>query len=201
MSRESIDQIGQKDQYTFTLTDRTILYFDTLIANETLKWSLTGPAGEIASPTQFSYFDDPGYDNKNIVLNQLKMNPGDYTLTVEGPTYGFQYATGSYSFTLYDLLDSNLSTVIIQGTQVDKLVALPLRIQLISTILMSLRVTDSILMPSLLPAQPTVSGVWLIPTVMWSSRSPETPDYGTSAAPIEFTTPGTYYLLVEGQAL
>ena len=42
---EAIDEQGEQDRYTFTLSNPTQLFFDSLTNNGSVRWSLTGPRG------------------------------------------------------------------------------------------------------------------------------------------------------------
>src|SRR5262249_28039841 len=86
----------QRDQYTFTLADASLLYFDALTNDASLTWSLAGPAGTAVSGRAFTA-SDSGSISSNPVLNLIA--PGDYTLTVERTGD----STGAYQFALADL--------------------------------------------------------------------------------------------------
>jgi len=88
----SIDTSGETDKFTFSLTEHTKLYFDSL-ENSQLTWSLTGPGGTEGSDLSFANSDAAAG------LPLLDLVAGDYTLTVGGSAD----ATGSYSFRLLDL--------------------------------------------------------------------------------------------------
>ena len=51
----------QRDQYTFTLADASLLYFDALTNDSSLTWSLVGPAGTVVSSLPFIGTDAGGF--------------------------------------------------------------------------------------------------------------------------------------------
>ncbi len=69
-----------EDNYTFTLTGPSLLYFDSLTNNSGLAWTLVGPAGTAVSNRSFT-----NSENSNPILNLVA---GDYTLTVIGDGRG-----------------------------------------------------------------------------------------------------------------
>ena len=76
--RGSIDQPGQRSNYTFTLTDAsTRLYFDAITSNSNLNWTLSGPRGVVVSGRGFTYGDS--IDNTAF----FDLLAGDYTLSVD----------------------------------------------------------------------------------------------------------------------
>ena len=86
---EAIDEPGEQDHYTFTLTGDTQLLFDSLTNNNSLTWSLTGPAGAIVTARSFS----------TGVNDTLVLGAGDYSLAIDVSGD----ATPTYSFRLLDL--------------------------------------------------------------------------------------------------
>ena len=84
-----------EDNYTFTLTGPSLLYFDSLTNNSGLAWTLVGPAGAAVSERSFT-----NSENSNPILNLVA---GDYTLTV----IGADEATGTYQFRLWDLAQAS----------------------------------------------------------------------------------------------
>ncbi|SFJ58302.1 M10 family metallopeptidase C-terminal domain-containing protein [Planctomicrobium piriforme] len=80
---------GDIDTYDFYLTAPTRLWFDTRSVSDGLRWSLTGPAGNVVSGYPFSW------DDQQIGL----LPPGKYTLTVTADGD----LTGAYDFRLLDL--------------------------------------------------------------------------------------------------
>jgi RHS repeat-associated protein len=98
-----IDVPGEQDLYTFTLTQRSLLLFDSL-ANSNLVWSLSGPGGLKVNTRVFNTADSGSLP--------LDLVAGNYTLTVDA-NLG---ATGAYSFRLNDLSQGTPLTL---GTPVD----------------------------------------------------------------------------------
>jgi RHS repeat-associated protein len=83
-----LPHMGREDHFTFTLPQRSRLYFDSMTNRTDMRWTLKGPAGT-AVDIQMISEDGP-------VLN---LPAGDYELTVNG----FGYPDGSYRFRLLDL--------------------------------------------------------------------------------------------------
>ena len=96
----SVDQAGQVVSHQFTLAASTLLYFDSLTYNGSMRWSLSGPNGQVVSDRSFSQSDSS--DGSSF----YNLAAGDYTLTVDaqGDT------TGSFAFRLFDLSDAALLT-------------------------------------------------------------------------------------------
>ncbi|PHR92220.1 MAG: hypothetical protein COA78_33630, partial [Blastopirellula sp.] len=90
----SLNVTGEQNQYTFTLAEGSLLYFDSLTSNYDLNWSLAGPAGILVDGRSFA-FSDAG----SIFDPVIRAFAGDYTLTVDGD---FD-ATGAYDFRLSNL--------------------------------------------------------------------------------------------------
>ena len=103
-----IDIPGETDQFKFTLARDTKLYFDSLSADPSISWSLSGPRGTEVSSRSFVYSDSATLSG-NPVLDLLA---GEYTLTVDGSLD----ATGPYSFRLLDVEGD--ATAITPGTVV-----------------------------------------------------------------------------------
>ena len=102
---------GQTDTYTFSVSQETQLYFDSL-SNSGALWSLTGPRGTVVSNRAFSA-SDSGYLGGSPVLDLL---PGDYVLTVQAPTnYYTPSVIDTYSFRMLNL---STATAISPGTAV-----------------------------------------------------------------------------------
>jgi large repetitive protein len=99
----SIDTPGQVNQYTFTLTSATSLYFDSLTNRSDLYWSLSGPRGAEVNNRAFASSDASGISGSPA----LQLLPGNYTLTV-GANGGA--ATGSYGFRLLNLANATPMT-------------------------------------------------------------------------------------------
>lgn len=90
----SIDAGGETDIYNFSLSNRALLYFDSLTNNNALRWSLVGPTGTTINARPFGS-SDAGRESAPSILNLV---PGDYALTVTATS-----AAGSYGFRLSDL--------------------------------------------------------------------------------------------------
>jgi len=99
-----IDHPGQVDRYTFSLAQRTRLYFDTLTDSQVF-WTLTGPTGTVVAGRNLRTSDSA--DSYPL----LDLVAGDYTLTFD--------ATGddvvAYAFRL---LDAAAAALITPGTPV-----------------------------------------------------------------------------------
>jgi hypothetical protein len=94
----TIAEPRQRDQYTFTLVNAALTYFDAQTNDANVTWSLEGPAGTAVSNRPFDQSDAGG-----IFANQvLRLVPGDYTLTVERTGDG----TGAYQFAFWKLADA-----------------------------------------------------------------------------------------------
>jgi RHS repeat-associated protein len=93
----TIAQPRQRDQYTFTLANTTLTYFDNLTNDANLLWSLQGPAGTAVSGRQFVVSD-----GSSVANPVLRLVPGDYTLTVERTGD----STGAYQFAFWKLADA-----------------------------------------------------------------------------------------------
>ncbi|WP_010587213.1 hypothetical protein, partial [Schlesneria paludicola] len=79
---------GQYDDYTFTLTQRQSLFFDSLTSNSRLNWVLKDSTG--------LSIDGGSANDLQSDLAIRALSPGDYTLSV----YGTNGSTGDYSFKL-----------------------------------------------------------------------------------------------------
>src|SRR5262245_11706492 len=86
---------GEQDDYSFTLANDSLLYFDSLTDTSNITWSLSGPPGAAVSNRAFN-LSDSGSIGTNPVLN---LPAGNYTLTVDG----VNDTTGPYEFRLRDL--------------------------------------------------------------------------------------------------
>jgi hypothetical protein len=98
---------GQTDQYTFTLTGPTQIYFNSLTNTANIYWSLTGPEGSVVSSTAFAY-SEAQYGSGSEIMQLIA---GNYTLSVNASGGN----TGSYGFRLIDL---STSTPLTPGVQV-----------------------------------------------------------------------------------
>jgi hypothetical protein len=85
---------GQADQYSFTLSKESLLYFDSVTNNDSINWSLTGPRGAEVNARAFS-----SSDAENVGSPLLTLLAGNYTLSVQANGD----RTGAYGFRLLDL--------------------------------------------------------------------------------------------------
>ncbi|PZQ23763.1 MAG: hypothetical protein DI569_03340 [Sphingopyxis macrogoltabida] len=82
------------NRFTFTLTESTRVYFDSLTGDTGLSWTLSGAVGPIA--TNSFYFSDSGEATSDRVIT---LAPGTYEIAVKGDNF----RTGPASFRLLDL--------------------------------------------------------------------------------------------------
>ena len=100
----SIDVPGQTNQYTFSLTSATQIYFDSQTPNSSnIDWTLQGPTGTLVSDRSFEY-TDANQVNGPVAIS---VPAGQYTLTVSGQNN----VTGAYDFQILDLANSTPITV------------------------------------------------------------------------------------------
>lgn len=97
---------GELDNYTLSLANSALLYFDSLTNSSNLQWSLSGPAGIAVNNRPFTASD--GLFTANPVL---AIPAGNYTLTVSASGQ----TTGTYSFRLSDLATAS---AVVPGTPV-----------------------------------------------------------------------------------
>lgn len=95
----SISVPGERDTYTFSLTNRGRFYFDALTNVNTLKWSLEGPAGLLVDNRGFNASDAGS-------ASVLSLVAGFYRLTVDADTS----AKPNYSFRFVNLASAALIT-------------------------------------------------------------------------------------------
>uniref|UniRef100_UPI0025DBB667 LamG domain-containing protein n=1 Tax=uncultured Pseudacidovorax sp. TaxID=679313 RepID=UPI0025DBB667 len=89
---------GQVVEYRFTLANAQRLYFDSLSGNGNLRWSLSGPRGEVVTDRRFDSSDadqGPGV---------LALPAGDYTLRVRSVNDGAQ----DFAFRLLPLSEASV---------------------------------------------------------------------------------------------
>jgi len=84
---------GERDSYSFHLGARAQYYFDSLVADNSGRWTLTGPGGVLIDHRQLLYSDGNEIGDPYVVLNLV---PGDYLLTINGdadstPVYAFNF--------------------------------------------------------------------------------------------------------------
>lgn len=87
-----IDQFGAPQQYHFDVGGDQLQnwYFDSLVNDPNIRWTLTGPFGTVAERT-FQSSDGYSFGNDGLIL---RLAPGGYDLTVRGnagtkPRYAF----------------------------------------------------------------------------------------------------------------
>src|SRR5262249_11886656 len=97
----AISTAGQQNNYIFTISNPTSLYFDSLTNNSSLNWSLIGPTSTPTTPLvnqrSFTSSDANDFGSSDPVLSLIV--PGTYQLRVQGSGS----ATISYSFRLSDI--------------------------------------------------------------------------------------------------
>jgi len=99
-----IAKVHETDRYTFTLSNESLIYFDSLTNESSLNWSLQKKSGgTVVSNRAFSSSDSSG--NASPVLN---LRAGDYELSVTSN------AKEPYSFQLQNLASA---TSVVPGTQ------------------------------------------------------------------------------------
>ncbi|MCG8335550.1 MAG: hypothetical protein MJE63_13605, partial [Proteobacteria bacterium] len=87
---------GERDRFTFTLTEAKRLYFDSLTNNSSLTWSLVNSAGDVIVSRNFTGSDGENLGGTNPVL---ALDAGTYELIVDANND----VTGDYLFRLLDL--------------------------------------------------------------------------------------------------
>ena len=89
---------GEQDAYTFTLTEETLISFDSLTDNPAFTWTLEGQGRKIVDDKRFDQSDSQNFSTNST----LRLRPGEYRLTVDGSGD----ATGFYNFRLLDLANA-----------------------------------------------------------------------------------------------
>ncbi|WP_146512309.1 PKD domain-containing protein, partial [Thalassoglobus neptunius] len=113
----AISSSGEQQVYSFSLTERSHLFFDAMSSNSNLLWTLQGPGGTEVDQRELrayeGYSSDPQiyYTHGHVVPD---LPAGDYELVFEGN----QGATGTYQFRLLNLQQA---TTITPGTYNDSL--------------------------------------------------------------------------------
>jgi hypothetical protein len=92
---------GQVDSYIFTLSDRTLFYFDALTNDGNIRWDLRGPRGVEVTNQRFTSSDS---FNTNDPVQEFIA--GDYQLDIYAPSG----TPGEYSFRVVDLESANSIT-------------------------------------------------------------------------------------------
>ncbi|TVQ51238.1 MAG: hypothetical protein EA377_13075 [Phycisphaerales bacterium] len=87
----NIEQPGSIDRYTLSINTPTLVFFDELAGPCNIQWRCIAPDGSLLFNNDVMCSNDPGLR----MLDQM----GDYIIEV----YGNQSATGTYSFTIWDV--------------------------------------------------------------------------------------------------
>ena len=74
-----IDEPGQTQSYTFTLTSTTLALLDSFTDNTAMTWTLEGPSGTVVNGRRIDQSD-----SRDIANPTLRLGPGNYTLTIDG---------------------------------------------------------------------------------------------------------------------
>ncbi|MCP5368563.1 MAG: LEPR-XLL domain-containing protein, partial [Hyphomicrobiales bacterium] len=90
-----IDTPGQRDHYTFTLDQATLVYMDSLTRDSQLRWEITDGNGFTYGNRRFDLTDSNEISGNPV----LSLGPGDYTVTIDADGD----ATPYYNFNLMDL--------------------------------------------------------------------------------------------------
>lgn len=89
---------GQRQTFTFSLTERSLVIFDTLsVSSDALSYSLVGPAGPAGPVVDARNLNSDYYFSSNDM--PVRLIPGAYQITVDGAGAGL----GTYQFRLLDL--------------------------------------------------------------------------------------------------
>ena len=99
--RGAISVAGERDVFTFSLTNRGRYYFDSLSNASLLNWHLSGPIGIIVTNRGFNIAD-----GINTPVSVLALPPGPYTLSVDADTS----STNGYAFRFVNLATATLLT-------------------------------------------------------------------------------------------
>ncbi|TAK64405.1 hypothetical protein, partial [Methylobacter sp.] len=104
----SIAHAGQRDFYSFSLSEAKQLYFDSLTYNNSVNWTLVGPRGTVVSGRNFDSTDSGSFTGASAIYDLVA---GDYTLIIDGNAD----MVGNYSFRLLDIAQA---TPVTPGTVV-----------------------------------------------------------------------------------
>lgn len=85
---------GQVDGYTFTVTERSNYYFDSLTNTSSIRWTLNGPTGNLVSNRRFSFSDS--INQTNVAFDLI---PGDYQIEIDASSG----TPSDYNFRLQNL--------------------------------------------------------------------------------------------------
>jgi len=93
----TISQASEIDDYIFTVTEETFVYFDALSygGTGTVYWTLNGPAGTLANQWNFASSDSIDYSGSP----RFSLVPGTYQLRI----FRASTQTGDYAFRMLDL--------------------------------------------------------------------------------------------------
>lgn len=105
---------GERDVYTFSLANKSLLYFDAVTNNFRLEWTLTGPAGTVVSSRSFTQTDASATASDPV----FSVPAGNYTLTITGSGQ----VQGPYSFRLANLAQAPTLT---PGTPISETLDVP----------------------------------------------------------------------------
>ena len=96
----AISHVGQRDFYTFSLAQASLLAFDAFTNNANLSWSLNGPYGPVVLPRSFTASDAASGNSL------LELRAGDYVLMIDAPADQLP----AYSFRLLDVMQATAIT-------------------------------------------------------------------------------------------
>ncbi len=91
----AIAHAGQRQSYTFSVTDSTRVVFDALSGDSRFDWTLAGPSGTLVERRSFANSDSA--ERADAVA--IDLTTGDYTLTVDAS----DATTGDFAFRLLDV--------------------------------------------------------------------------------------------------
>ncbi|MCP4966482.1 MAG: hypothetical protein GY926_14780, partial [bacterium] len=94
----TISGVGQELRYTFTLTEDTRVYFDSLTNRSDMRMLLTGPNGTYLN-RHFEQIDADNLGNNNPILY---LHAGEYTLLIQGDGD----ARGDFNLNIFKLADA-----------------------------------------------------------------------------------------------
>lgn len=95
----NIEEPGSVDEYTLNVTEPVLVYFDEQDGSCSIQWRAEAPGGEVLFDNDAMCSGDPGL----VMLDQI----GEYL--IHG--YGGQSATGTYSFTIWDVGEPDVFTI------------------------------------------------------------------------------------------
>ena len=178
---------NERDRYTFTLTEATRVYFDTLSTRDDsyyLRWSLSGPDGAHAGARQA-----PARVRCRPGHQHLELGPGTYTLSF----WGENNISGAYSFALLDL---GAATVVTPGEAVSG--TLNPANETRRLYLRRAGRASALLRPDGTQRRRRCAGACSIPSATRSSDRPSSMPPARMSARCELAFDGRYTLLLEG---